>query len=300
MKPMFKKSFKKDELGVSGAITAMMIILIISSFVSLIYAVYIPNWTKEDEAEHSKTVLRQFLDLKESIDDQIINREENQGISVTSRITLGREGGPIFGMGSTSGALRVNPYHGVLRLINSDTPDELLAHGRGNVTFESQYGQYINQHYIYEYGSVIVAQDGPNNTKVGVMKVEPHFKAQKDLLGNVTVTLVQVAFFGDENSLTGTQDIVVETTLQGVDANHLTRDTYPSLENLTLNITTEYPDLWYKYFGKKLEYNVSGMNPRVGINGDYRVTKLSNMVSIEFWNVNALNVDIAIIAISMS
>jgi hypothetical protein len=300
MKPMFKKSFKKDELGVSGAITAMMIILIISSFISLIYAVYIPNWTKEDEAEHSKLVLRQFLDLKENIDDQIINREENQGISVTTRVTLGREGGPIFGMGSTSGAVRVNPYDGVLRMINSDTPDELLAHGRGNVTFESQYSQYINQHYIYEYGSVIVAQDASNGSKVGVMKVEPHFRAEKDLLGNVTVTLVQVAFFGDENSLTGTQDIVVETRLQGVDANHITRDSYPSLENLTLNITTEFPDVWEKYFQKQLDFNVSGMKDWNGTAGDYRITPKTNMVSIEFWNVNALNVDIAIIAIHMS
>jgi hypothetical protein len=299
MRRLFKKSFEKDDTGVSGAITAMMIILIISSFISLVYAVYIPNWTKEDEAEHSKTVLRQFLDLKETVDDQIINREENQGISVTSRITLGREGGPIFGMGSTTGAVRVNPYHGVLRMINTDTPDEVLAHGRGNISFESQYGQYINQNYIYEYGAVIVAQQ-QGHAKVGVMKVEPHFKAQKDLLGNVTITLVQVAFWGDENSLAGTQDVVVETTLQDVDSNHLTRTTYPSLENLTLNITTEYPDVWYNYFMKALEYNVSSMDERVGVNGDYKVTKFTNMVSIRFWNVNALSVDIAIIHVKLS
>jgi len=92
----------------------------------------------------------------------------------------------------------------------------------------------------------------------------------------------------------------VQTTLQGVDANHITRDSYPSLENLTLNITTEFPDVWYKYFQEQLDKNVSSMSPRVGLNGDYRITKLTNMVSIEFWNVNALNIDIAIIAISMS
>lgn len=299
MKRLIKKSFEKDDQAVSGAITAMMIILIISSFVSLIYAVYVPNWTKEDEAEHSKTILSQFLDMKETIDDQIINRNENQGITVTSRMTLGREGGPIFGMGATSGSLQVNPYHGIMKLVNADSPDEVLAHGRGNVSFASRYIQYINQQYIYEYGSVIVAQE-TSAGKAGVMKVEPHFKAEKDLLGNVTITLVQVAFFGDENSVTGTHDIVVETTLQGVDSNHITRDTYPSLENLTLNITTEYPDIWEKYFTKRLAYNVSMMDERVGPTGDYRITKLPNMMSIRFWNVNALNVDIAIIAVGLT
>lgn len=299
LKRLVKKSFQRDDMAVSGAITAMMLILIISSFISLIYAVYIPIWTKEDEAEHSKQILSQFLDMKETIDDQIINKEENQGISVTSRITLGKEGGPIFSMGATSGSLNVNPYFGVLRLINTDTPDELFAHGRGNVTFQSRYLEYVNQHYVYEYGAVIVAQDRGQTGKVGVMKVEPHFKAEKDLVGNVSVTLVQVAFFGDESSITGTQDIVVETTLQGVDSNHIDRASYPTLENLTLNITTEYPDVWEEYFTNILAYNHSMMSKRVGPTGDYKITKLTNMVSVQLWNVNELNVDVAVIAITL-
>ena len=50
---------------------------------------------------------------------------------------------------------------------------------------------------------------------------------------------------------------------------------------------------------KKLEYNVSGMDEWSAGTGDYRITKFDHMVSIEFWNVNTLNVDIAIIGVTL-
>ena len=304
MHRMYKKAFVKDARGVSGAITAMMIILIISSFISLIYSVYIPNWTKDYEADHSKVVLAQMMDLKEQVDQGIINREANAGISISNRFTLGVEGGPIFGIGKTSGALVVNPFQDTITVVNSASTDEVFVHGRGNVTYTSQYQYYINQLYTYQYGAVIVAQK--NGTVSGkptynaVMRVEPHFNAVKDILGNVTLTIIQMAFFGSEKSVTGTYDVVVTTTLTGVDSNAITRDEYPTLANLTLTLASDYPDVWVKYFTDHLDKKVSGMSPRVGPNGDYKITKTGRVVTVNFWNVNALNVDIAIIELAVT
>ncbi len=299
MRRMNKKGFVKDARGVSGAITAMMIILIISGFISLIYAVYIPNWTKNYEADHSKVVLSQMMDLKESIDQEIINREVNQGISVTNRFTLGVEGGPVFGIGTTSGVLVANPYQDTITVVNSDSIDEVFVHGRGNVTYTSRYQYYINQLYTYQYGAVIVAQQtssaGGKPQYSAVMRVEPHFNAVKDVLGNVTITTIQVAFFGSQKSVSGTHDVVVTTTLSGVDSNTITRDEYPTLDNLTLTMASDYPDVWVKYFTDHLAKKVSGMDKRVLGVGDYNITKAGRVVTVKFWNVNALNVDTAII-----
>jgi hypothetical protein len=303
MRRMYKKEFEKDSRGVSGAITAMMIILIISTFISLIYSVYIPNWTKDYEADHSKEVLAQFLDFKEQIDQEIINKDVNQGISVTNRFTLGVEGGPVFSIGRTSGALVVNPYQDTITVVNSDSTDEVFVHGRGNVTYTSQYQYYVNQLYTYQYGAVIVAQvtstTGGHYQYDAVMRVEPHFNAVKDILGNVTITVIQVAFFGSEKSVSGTHDVVVSTTLTGVDSNAITRDEYPTLANLTLTLATDYPDVWYKYFKEHLDYNVSGMAERVSGAGDYNITQVGRVVTVNLWNVNALNVDIAIIEVDV-
>jgi len=300
---LFKKGFERDEHGVSGAITAMMIILIISSFISMIYAVYIPMWTKDLEAEHSKLVLSQFLDLKENVDDEIINQAQNQGVSVTSRITLGRSGGPIFGMGTSTGALSINPYLDILTLINSNSPDEAYAQGRGNITYKSKDTYFQRQTYIYQYGAVIVAQEkgyvGKTMTYDAIMKVEPHFKAEKDLLGNVTITMVQVAFYGDTKSISGTQDINIRTTLQGVVANDLTRDDYPTLSNLTLNVTSDYPDVWYKFFNDRLDTNVSHMKAGAGPAGDFTVTKTGRLVAVKLWHVTAIYTDVAIVAVDL-
>jgi hypothetical protein len=302
---LFKKGFERDEHGVSGAITAMMIILIISSFISMIYAVYIPMWTKDLEAEHSKLVLSQFLDMKEKIDDEIINQAQNQGVSITTRITLGRSGGPIFGMGTTSGSLTINPYLDVLTLINSNSPDETYAQGRGNITYKSRDTYFQRQTYIYQYGAVIVAQEkgyvGKTMTYDAIMKVEPHFKAEKDTLGNVTITMVQVAFFSNSNtqSVSGTQDVNIQTTLQGVDSNDLTRDDYPTLRNLTLNVTSDYPDVWYKFFNDRLNTNVSHMKAGAGPAGDYTVTKTGRLVAVKLWHVTAIYMDVAIVAVEI-
>ena len=303
MHRMFKKKFVDETQGVSGAITAMMIILIISSFLSLIYAVYIPNWTKDYEADHSKVVLAQMMDLKEQIDQEIINKDVNQGISVTNRFTLGVDGGPIFGMGATSGALVVNPYQDTITVVNSASPDEVFVHGRGNVTYTSQYKYYVNQLYTYQYGAVIVAQH--NGTLAGkpaysaVMRVEPHFQAVKDQLGNVSITIIQVAFYGSQKSVAGSRDVVVSTMLSGVDSNALTRTDYPTLRNLTLTLGTDYPDVWVKYFNDHLAKSVSGMDLRVANVGDYKVSSAGRIVTVNFWNVNALNADIAIIDVDL-
>jgi len=300
---LYKKGFEGDERGVSGAITAMMIILIISSFISMIYAVYIPMWTKDLEAEHSKLALSQFLDMKEKIDDEIINQAQNQGIGVTSRITLGRSGGPVFGMGTTSGSLTINPYLDILTLINTNSPDETYAQGRGNITYKSLDTYFQRQQYCYQYGAVIVAQEkgysGKTMTYDAIMKVEPHFKAEKDLLGNVTITMVQVAFYGDMKSLSGTQDIEIRTTLQGVDSNDLTRDDYPTLANLTLNVTSDYPDVWYKFFNDRLDTNVSHMKSGAGPVGDYTVNKVGRKVTVKLWHVTAIYLDVAIVAVDI-
>jgi hypothetical protein len=301
---MFKKVFEGDEDGVSGAITAMMIIMIISSFISLIYAVYIPTWTKDAEADHSKLVLSQFLDIKEKIDDQIINSGQNQGISVTSRVTLGRSGGPVFGMGTTSGLLSVNPYQDTITMFNSNSIDETFAQARGNISYRSQTQYFQKQVYVYQYGAVIVAQvkstAGGRTTYDAVLKVQPHFKAEKDLLGNVTISMVQVALLGDQKQLSGTQDLNVRTTLNSVDTNDLTRDVYPTLRNLTMNVTTDFTSVWMEYYQNALAKNVTGMTEKIGAGaGDYNITTTGRIVTVKFWNVNAINIDNAIIAVDI-
>jgi len=299
-------SWKRDESGVSGAITAMLVILILSGFLSILYTSYIPQWTKEQEAEQMNIVLEQFLATKETIDDQIINREENLNITVTNQITIGYGGGPVFGVGKTQGLLDVDPFHGNITIWSNDTgtgTNETYGWGRGNITFHSKNLEYVNQRFTYENGAVIISQEDR-----AVMKVDPHFYAEKDRAGDISMSMILPILVGDMQSIAGSGDVVVATTLQAVDTNEFFD--WSTGRNITIDVITEFPDVWFSFFARKLANDTSGtgMLERNATNptGDYNITNMMNIVTGEnigvrviIYNALSLKTDIAIVKVDL-
>ena len=67
-----KFAWKRDRRGISGAVTAVMLLLIISSVVSIMMIVFVPVWGESDETQHMRVTLEQFYSLRENIDAQVL------------------------------------------------------------------------------------------------------------------------------------------------------------------------------------------------------------------------------------
>ncbi len=250
--------FVRNEEGVSNIVTSIMMLGVLMSILGMVMAVYLPLMAKGTEINHMEEISNTFIDLKGTIDRQIISNDI--GTTLTTRIRLGEEGGQLLGVGRTSGDLEFTPHLSPGILYNTDSPLDqdgrpldIYGSNRGVIKYTSNNVYYIDQEYIYENGAVIIEQRGR-----AVMRVRPNFIATKNNITNTTsVTTTLISLDGSTTTRGGTESQTIETTLQIG-----TEPRLPFLwgngsirwsgENITYEITTKYPDLWEQFFGEVL------------------------------------------------
>ena len=91
--------FVKNEEGVSNIVTSIMMLGVLMSIFGMIMSVYMPVLAKGTEINHMDEVSDVFIDLKGTIDRQIISNQV--GSTLSTRIKLGNEGGQLLGVGRT-------------------------------------------------------------------------------------------------------------------------------------------------------------------------------------------------------
>jgi len=162
------RGFKKDEEGVSGAVTVTLIVATLTVIFAGMYAVVVPVWVENAEANHMRQVSNDFKDMKKNIDSLIV--EEEEALTVSSSITLHAD--PTdnwFGVeGKTFlGALTVDPYSETFNLSNAENPTEMYGTCQGAIYFQSMNQQYTPQKYVYTDGQVIRIQEDAQEKGVG-------------------------------------------------------------------------------------------------------------------------------------
>jgi hypothetical protein len=258
------RKFVRNEEGVSNIVTSIMMLGVLMSIFGMVMSVYMPVLAKGTEINHMERVGDAFIDLKGNIDRQIISNQIDSTLS--TRIKLGNEGGQFLGVGRTDGRLNFEPHYSPGIIYNTDSqldadgnPLDIYGTNRGSITYTSNNVYYLDQEYIYENGAVIIDQKGRS-----VMRVKPTFEASKNnITGTTTVTMTLISLDGTSTQLGGADSHTIRTTLQVGTESRLPfqwgNGSLPwSGENVTYEITTEYPELWVEYFGSVL--NETGSN----------------------------------------
>jgi hypothetical protein len=279
-----KHVWRRDGTGVSGAVTAVMLLLIITSVVSIVMTVFVPVWGEADEAQHMRLTLEQFYSMRENIDAQILRESP---ITASSKITLGNEPNALLGLYKTTGRLVANPFFGSLAVYNTTDPTDLYAFSRGNVTFTSQNAYIAQQSYIYEQGAILVS----GRTGESAMRVPPHFGASKNADGNLSVTMLFVSLGGDFTSFTGTETIILETTLVNRDENTYEGGEWDLGKDISLNLTTPYPAAWARYFNETLSQPLTNMTTPA----DFSLTSGAGWVRLDLKAVKRMELGVAVV-----
>jgi hypothetical protein len=192
--------------------------------------------------------------LKSTIDLQITNNDV--GTKMTTRVILGTEGGPLLGLGQSTGGLLFQPDSSMLSVYNSNDTFEKYGTGRGRVVFNSNNVYYVEQEYIYENGAIILNQKGST-----LMRVEPNFDV-RNVSGTNEIYMVLITLQGELENVGGIKSQSMQTSLISNNKDTVTwgSGSVPgSGKNITLAVNTSYPLVWEKFFSSMLE-NSSGLN----------------------------------------
>jgi len=276
------KKFVNDDKGVSNIVTSIMMLGVLMSIMGMVMSVYMPVLAKGTEINHMEEVNDSFIDLKGTIDRQIISNQV--GSTLSTRVALGEEGGQFLGVGRTDGDLDFEPYHSPGIIYNTDSqldasgrPLDIFGTNRGSISYTSNNVYYLDQTLVYENGALIIDQKGR-----AVMRVKPTFEASKNnITGTTSITMTLISLDGSSTQLSGIESHTIMTTLQvGTEARlpfQWGNGSIPwSGENVTYEMTTMYPDIWKEYFLSVLNETGSNlvMDPDAGgpLTGDFYIT----------------------------
>lgn len=247
---MPRPAFEQNN-GVSNVVTSIMMLGIGLSILAMIFTVYIPSWAKSGEANHMESVIDSYFDFKSNVDKQI-GDEKGVGSSLTTQIKLGAEGGSILGVGQTTGTLSFRSSEFNLRVYN--TEDNLNNYGQasGNLYYTSRNVYFTNQYLTYENGAIIVEQ-----SRKSIMRAKPDFGiTYSDNRTTLILTLIHLS--GTSNSISGTGHHTIDSKLiQSVtESSELIwtpEEGFPAGQNITINITTRFGDLWKEIIEEELD-----------------------------------------------
>ena len=223
----------RDRQGVTNVVSMIMIIAIIVSFMGMVFATYMPAWGKDIEVQTLNEAMDSFMDLKSGLDTLAVGGD--QGTTMTTKIALGSDGGPVFGFGRMSGSL--NLYEEDAMVVVSDDSGYIYGQGRGSLVYRSQNLYVEDQKITLEGGAIIREQAGSS-----VVKGPPNLIVDNDpTLSSTSLYILLISLEGQDVSFSGTGSYMVSSTLLSEESSTYT---IGAGTDIVIDISTEYGTLW--------------------------------------------------------
>lgn len=277
----------RGEDGVASVIGTIFALLVFLTLLSLVITTYIPAWEKANEQEFMTETVYRFSTVKS------VNGIMGEGDQQFVAMSLAPPRVPIFGK-NILGNLTLNPSgisEAMITLTFAD-PDDL---GGDPLEFSAggslEYGvfanTYLNQRVSYELGAVLISQpDG------GLIKASPGISYTSTGSGPSTTYDLVVNLndlVGNQASRLGTGTFGVSLTV--TDIQDFFIETNPADTDMTMVITTSYPDAWVSWFDLRFV--------QTGVIGAGDMTVVDNEITLEFSNLDSITIKRTFTTISL-
>ena len=243
------RNIRSDRTGVSNVVSLILIAAIVISLMGMVFTTYLPAWGKDIEAQTLNGVMDSFMDLKSGIDTLAVAGDG--GTSLTTKMTLGSNGGPMFGFGRCTGSLDLRMDDGLFEVADvTGGGDIIYAQSRGNVVYTS-YNTYVEEQIItLEAGAIIRDQSG-----IPVLKGQPNLVINRDPnTEETTIYIMLITLEGETRSDSGTGSYMIKTTLLSEQTTYYPMgsrnpdNTINTRSDIRLSITTDHSSLWVDIF----------------------------------------------------
>jgi hypothetical protein len=230
--------------AVVGIVTAILIIGLIATVISLVQTMYVPKIMEQREAEHMDKVAEQFAALTSIIDGQAA--EQRRGIPIATSITLGSRELPYLVSSKAFGILEILENACNITIINESAPNNIHASvfPIGTITYSSTNAYFLDQSYIYEVGAMIVSQIQGN-----LMMVPPNFFVEYNdttNIVNITFDVVNISGVMQKTTAAGFGTYPIQTEFRDISTDTIFTD----VRNIT--ISTKYSNAWFLLLNSSL------------------------------------------------
>lgn len=224
---------KRDTFGVTNVVSMIMITAIVISFMGMVFATYLPAWGKDIEVQTLNDVMDSFMDMKSGFDTLAVGGDP--GTTMTTKVQLGSEGGPVFGFGRMTGSLTLHEENALV--VVEDDGGYIYGQGRGSLVYRSQNLYVEDQEITFEGGAIIREQAGSP-----VVKGPPNLVVDNDpTLGTTSLYILLVNLEGQSISFSGTGSYMVSSTVL------LSESSTYSIgggTEISVTLSTDYGTLW--------------------------------------------------------
>jgi hypothetical protein len=281
MKRVIKKT---TDSAVVGMVSAILVIGLLVSVISIVQVIYVPVIMEQREAEHMDKVTEQFGSLTSVIDGQAAN--QRKGVPIATFVTLGNKELPFLVSSKAFGTLEIVNNSCTVTIKNAAQTSIFPI---GAITFTSDNAYYLDQSYTYEAGAMIVNQSQGN-----LMMCLPGFFVDfNSTTKNVTISfdVVNISSVGKKTIAGGFGTYPIQTEFYDISIN----DTYANVDYITIN--TPHSNAWSAFINRSLKeagLNKGGYGTQFYLNGtqgqplklDFKYSVLLKEVKIIFKIIN--------------
>lgn len=264
------KKMKNSDDAVVGIVATFLIVGLIVTVISMIQAVYVPEWMEQTEADHMEVVADQFSQLKFAIDIQSANKKPD--IPISTSITLGNKELPFLTSSRAYGSLDILSDECMVT-INSSTVTK--SYSLGVIKYSSANAYFLNQAYICEAGAVILSQSQGNT-----MSIKPAFSVSygygADI--NISFTIINISTIGEKRSIGGYGTYPIQTEFSDNDTT-----VFPDVKNITID--TNYQNAWQKFINNTLinsglNHHSYGADFSISVDDDSMILEFNSSITV--------------------
>ena len=261
------KKMKNSDDAVVGIVATFLIVGLIVTVISMIQAVYVPEWMEQTEADHMEVVADQFSQLKFAIDIQSANTKPD--IPISTSITLGNKELPFLTSSRAYGSLDILSDECIVTITNDSGS---VSYPLGLIKYSSANAYFLNQAYICEAGAVILSQSQGNT-----MSIKPAFSVSygygSDI--NINLTILNISTIGEKRSIGGYGTYPIQTEFSGINVTNFT-----DVKNIT--ICTNYQNAWKKFINNTLINSGLSYDAdfSINVNDDSMILKFNDSITV--------------------
>jgi len=272
------KKMMSCENATSAAVSAVLILGIVVSAITVVNVQYIPEWKTSAEQSHMNDVFYDMAEMKNELDilSAYARTDSSTSLSVSVPVKMGGASIPVFSPGKSSGRLDVNIGNILMgnggdfgMSIVGATPgldynsDPLLL-DLGTVSYLSDNSNFVNQKFAYESGALIFSQDN-----FSLMRLGPQMDLSRtENSTNISLELNAIDIDGPQRAISSNSIEEVNFRTNGSDSLYWESILFT---DMTMTVWTSYPSSWVIYFEtiaddagiEPAEYSVSSNNTAV-------------------------------------